>query len=99
MQALGEREGEVLLTADIPEDGARRIRLVLEDSGPGLDPAIRARVFEPLMTTKARGLGLGLALVRRILERHGGGIGYAPAVGGPGGARFVVELPLTPEPS
>ncbi|GMU01284.1 hypothetical protein KH5H1_54040 [Corallococcus caeni] len=99
VQALGEREGEVRLTADVPEDGARRVRLVLEDSGPGLDPAIRARVFEPLMTTKARGLGLGLALVRRILERHGGGIGYAPAVGGPGGARFVVELPLTPEPS
>ncbi|WP_434300907.1 sensor histidine kinase [Corallococcus exiguus] len=101
VQALGEREGEVWLTADVPEAGVRRIRLVLEDSGPGLDPSIRARVFEPLMTTKARGLGLGLALVRRILERHGGGIAYAPAEAGagPGGARFVVELPLTLEPS
>ncbi|NOK18408.1 sensor histidine kinase [Corallococcus carmarthensis] len=99
VQALGEAEGEVRLTADLPQAGARRVQLVLEDSGPGLDAAIRARVFEPLMTTKARGLGLGLALVRRILERHGGGIAYAPGDGGPGGARFVVELPLTPEPS
>jgi len=94
VQALGDAGGEVRLQA---RSEGREVELVLEDSGPGLDPAIRARVFEPLMTTKARGLGLGLSLVRRILERHGGGITYAPREGGLGGARFVLRLPLPRE--
>ncbi|WP_370451645.1 sensor histidine kinase [Corallococcus sp. CA031C] len=99
VQALGDAAGEVRLEAALAESGAREVWLVLEDSGPGLEPAIRARVFEPLMTTRARGLGLGLALVRRILERHGGGIEHAPREGGLGGARFVLRLPLPPEAS
>ena len=94
VQALGDAGGEVRLQA---RSEGREVELVLEDSGPGLDPAIRARIFEPLMTTKARGLGLGLSLVRRILERHGGGITYAPREGGLGGARFVLRLPLPRE--
>ncbi len=64
--------------------------LAVEDSGPGVDPAIRARLFEPLITTKAKGIGLGLALVRRIVERHGGSIAYEPLTAG---ARFVARLP------
>jgi signal transduction histidine kinase len=52
---------------------------------------VRARLFEPLITTKAKGIGLGLALVRRIVERHGGSVGYEPPPGG--GARFVIRLP------
>jgi len=64
--------------------------VAIEDSGKGIDPAIRARLFEPLVTTKAKGIGLGLALVKRIVERHGGSIAYAPLEKG---ARFVVRLP------
>jgi signal transduction histidine kinase len=70
------------------------VELILEDSGPGVSEAIRRRLFEPLMTTKARGIGLGLPLVKRILERHGGSISYAPREGV--GARFVLKLPITP---
>ena len=66
--------------------------LAVEDTGPGVDPAIRMRLFEPLITTKAKGIGLGLPLVRRIIERHGGTVTYEPATGG--GARFVMRLPL-----
>lgn len=66
------------------------VEVAVEDSGKGLDPAIRARLFEPLITTKAKGIGLGLALVKRIVERHGGTVGYAP---GDKGARFLVRLP------
>jgi two-component system, NtrC family, sensor histidine kinase HydH len=66
------------------------VEVAVEDSGKGLDPAIRARLFEPLITTKAKGIGLGLALVKRIVERHGGTVGYAP---GDQGARFLVRLP------
>jgi signal transduction histidine kinase len=71
------------------EGGA--VEIAVEDSGPGVDPSVRARLFEPLVTTKSSGVGLGLALVRRIVERHGGTVTYAPRDGG--GARFVVRLP------
>lgn len=65
--------------------------VAVEDTGPGVDEATRARLFEPLITTKARGTGLGLALVKRIVERHGGTVEYAHRDGG--GARFTVRLP------
>ncbi len=66
--------------------------LVVDDTGPGVDPAIRARLFEPLITTKAKGIGLGLPLVRRIVERHGGTVSYQQR--SEGGARFIVRLPV-----
>ncbi len=71
------------------EPGA--VLLDVEDTGPGVDPATSRRLFEPLITTKERGIGLGLALVKRIAERHGGGVEYADRTGG--GARFTVRLP------
>jgi signal transduction histidine kinase len=70
-------------------DGA--VTLDVEDSGPGVDPATRRRLFEPLITTKDRGIGLGLALVKRIAERHGGSVEYSDRP--EGGARFTVRLP------
>jgi signal transduction histidine kinase len=70
-------------------DGA--VELDVEDTGPGVDAATRRRLFEPLITTKERGIGLGLALVKRIAERHGGDVLYADRPGG--GARFTVRLP------
>jgi signal transduction histidine kinase len=70
-------------------DGA--VELDVEDSGPGVDAATRSRLFEPLITTKDHGVGLGLALVKRIAERHGGSVGYSDRPGG--GARFTVRLP------
>jgi two-component system sensor histidine kinase HydH len=66
------------------------VAIAVCDSGPGVDPAIRARLFEPLVTTRQKGIGLGLALVKRIVERHRGTIAYEPRNGG---ARFVVRLP------
>jgi two-component system sensor histidine kinase HydH len=71
-------------------DGA--VRLAVEDSGPGVDAATRRRLFEPLVTTKEKGIGLGLALVKRIVERHEGSITYEPHPAG--GARFIVRLPI-----
>ncbi|WP_164019694.1 protoglobin domain-containing protein [Pyxidicoccus trucidator] len=92
VQALEESGGSISLSAAAPDKGM--VELVLEDSGPGVSDTIRRRLFEPLMTTKARGIGLGLPLVKRILERHGGGISYQPRDGA--GARFVLRLPLLP---
>jgi signal transduction histidine kinase len=91
------------LLSNAAEAGARRVvirgraegaavHVRIEDDGPGVDAAARARLFEPFATAKAGGTGLGLAVSRRILERHGGSL--ALAGGGPGGAVFELTLPL-----
>jgi two-component system sensor histidine kinase HydH len=80
--------GQVRVTGVLHEDG---VLLAVEDTGPGVDPAIRDRLFEPLISTKSKGIGLGLPFVRRVVERHGGKVSYEP--GPSGGARFVVRLP------
>ncbi len=67
------------------------LELSVEDSGKGIDPTIASRLFEPLVTTKPKGIGLGLALVKRIVDRHGGLISVTR--GDLGGARFLVRLP------
>jgi two-component system, NtrC family, sensor histidine kinase HydH len=86
LQAVGDT-GAVSITGRVLENG--RVEVAVEDTGPGVDPDTQRRLFEPLITTKARGIGLGLALVRRIAERHGGTVRYAR---GDRGARFVVTL-------
>jgi two-component system, NtrC family, sensor histidine kinase HydH len=86
MHAAGA-QGKVWVDASVA-DG--EIAVTVEDDGPGVDESTRRRLFEPLVTTKQKGIGLGLALVKRIVERHGGKIAYEP---GGKGARFVVRLP------
>lgn len=55
----------------------------ISDSGPGMPPEVLARAFEPFFTTKGRGTGLGLSLVRSVVERHGGDVQIqCPATGG-----------------
>ncbi|ABL71636.1 ATP-binding protein [Paracoccus denitrificans] len=68
-ESVPGREPRVILRAF--RDGHRSI-IEIEDNGPGLPPEIRARAFDPLVTTKASGVGLGLSLVRRVAELHGG---------------------------
>jgi signal transduction histidine kinase len=87
--AAASPKGEVTVTA-FQHEG--QLRISVEDTGPGVDPSIRTRLFEPLVTTKEKGIGLGLALVKRFVERHGGQIAYADRVGG--GAAFIVHLPI-----
>ena len=65
-------------------------RVVMRDHGPGVPSEIRDRLFEPYVTAKAGGTGLGLALVRQTIEDHGGTIKLEDTPGG--GATFVVEL-------
>jgi nitrogen fixation/metabolism regulation signal transduction histidine kinase len=64
----------------------------VRDDGPGLDLAVRERLFEPYFTTKTSGTGLGLAICRRILEAHGGRICLERT--GVEGTEFLLELPL-----
>ena len=72
------------------------VEVQVEDTGPGVDEHTLRRLFEPLITTKERGVGLGLALVKRIAERHGGTVAYSARPGG--GARFTVRLPAPAGP-
>jgi two-component system sensor histidine kinase HydH len=72
----------------------RTLTLAVTDSGGGIPPEIRARIFEPYFTTKTRGLGLGLAISRQIVEAHGGALDVEAAAGG--GACFRVHLPWRP---
>jgi len=64
----------VLLRTDAPlkDDGSlRAVRLVVRDNGPGFPDKILKRAFEPYITTKVKGTGLGLAVVKKIAEEHG----------------------------
>jgi signal transduction histidine kinase len=70
-------------------------RLTVRDRGPGLPVGAESRIWEPDFTTKRRGTGLGLPLVRQVLEAHGGSVTAERRVGG--GAEFQVLLPLMPE--
>jgi signal transduction histidine kinase len=89
----------------VPEGGSVRIEtgsnaegalLVVEDTGPGVDQDVAARLFEPFFTTKAHGTGLGLAIVRRLVEAHGGSITVENKA--ECGARVVVHLPAGDAP-
>ena len=71
-------------------DGRGEVRRVEE--GPGIPPEIRAKVFEPFFATKHRGTGLGLPVVRRVVEAHGGELDLVCPDGG--GTVAVVRLPL-----
>jgi signal transduction histidine kinase len=84
--------GKVEVAVELSE---HLVTLTVDDTGPGIDPSIRNRLFEPLVTTRPGGIGLGLALVRRVMERHDG---MVTATRGPlGGARFTVQLPAAGE--
>jgi two-component system nitrogen regulation sensor histidine kinase NtrY len=79
---------------------SRGIRLTVDDNGPGFPPD-RARLFEPYVTTRDRGTGLGLPIVKKIVEEHHGKIKLetAPDLTGTGhrGARVSVTLPRADE--
>jgi two-component system sensor histidine kinase HydH len=91
-QAYAERPGRVYLTVTPTSAGTA---VEVADDGPGFDPEFLARVFEPLVTTRSSGIGLGLALVKGVTERHGGAV---EALNRPeGGALVRLHLPRPSE--
>jgi two-component system sensor kinase FixL len=71
------------------------VEIAVSDNGPGVDPAIADRLFDPFTTTKGSGTGLGLAISRTIVQSHRGTIGAQPNA--PKGASFFVRLPAVVE--
>jgi nitrogen fixation/metabolism regulation signal transduction histidine kinase len=73
------------------------VRLAIVDNGPGFAPKILARAFEPYVTSKARGTGLGLPMVKKIIDEHGGRIDVANRTDGTGASVSILLLKLAPE--
>ena len=82
--------------ASVVRDQSGEVLLTVEDRGPGVPEGERERIFEPFYRARGtretgEGVGLGLALVRQIVEHHGGSVRCLPRDGG--GTRFEVSLP------
>jgi PAS domain S-box-containing protein len=96
LEACAERPVAPVIVIDGHVDRAQRtLRVEVVDNGPGIDGAVAPRIFRPFFSTKARGTGLGLALVQKIIVTHNGRVTASNVDGG--GARFVVTLPLPSE--
>ena len=87
----GERPGGGAITLAV-RPMRRTAKLTVKDNGPGIPEDLKARVFEPFFTSKSRGSGLGLYLVREIVLAHGGGISLAST----GGRGTTVAHALAP---
>jgi two-component system sensor histidine kinase FlrB len=71
-----------------------RAQIVVSDNGPGVPAHIRERIFEPFFTTRARGNGIGLAIVKSVVEAHQGSVSLAEAAcDASAGATFIIDLP------
>jgi signal transduction histidine kinase len=86
-------KGQGTITVSVAEAGGVCM-VVVSDTGPGIPPEVRDRLFTPFVTTKARGTGLGLSTVKRIVEAHHGQVQVESPAGG--GTRITVRLPLAP---
>ncbi len=84
--------GHVWVWSDTVDD---RVRVMVQDDGPGIPPDVAAHIFDPFVTTKNSGTGLGLAIVRRIAEEHGGTVALEEFEGP--GTRFVATFPVGPD--
>jgi PAS domain S-box-containing protein len=92
INAAQAMDGEGRLVLSVDRD-ASALALRVADSGPGIPAAIRERVFEPFVTTRHRGTGLGLAVVRRVAQAHGGDVSLSCPPSG--GTTVTLRLPAT----
>ncbi|WP_085904844.1 two-component system sensor histidine kinase NtrB [Kiloniella majae] len=105
VEALGKEGGEVILTTSYQQGVRMRLQggkdrmdlpllVTIEDNGPGIPGDLHEHLFDPFVSTKAGGKGLGLALVSKVIEEHGGVIELESM---PRATKFSVSLPLVPK--
>jgi len=90
VQALGDRGGTITIRM-LEDDGA--VRIEIADTGPGIASEHQSRVFEPFFTTRPSGTGLGLTVVKRIVDVHHGETALRTTHEG---TTFVIRLPVAP---
>ncbi len=94
IQAMPKGGELTLRTALRPEgaDGLRTVEVEVADTGGGIPPEIREKIFSPFYTTRTQGTGLGLSITRKIVEQGGGTISFTSEPGR--GTRFLVRIPV-----
>jgi len=91
IEAMATVKGDRLLQVRAERYGSDAVVVMVEDSGPGIDPKQLDSIFDAFVTTKPDGMGLGLAICRTIIERHGGQLSALPAHSQ--GSIFRIVLP------
>jgi two-component system nitrogen regulation sensor histidine kinase NtrY len=95
IEATGVGKGAVSIDVFVDED---EVQVTVRDNGVGFPAEDRERLLEPYVTTRRNGVGLGLAIVNRIVEDHGGRIWLGDNEMAPNGARIDIRMPLEPKP-
>ncbi len=95
LNAAQALQGQGRIEVTISGDGGTQI-VSIADQGPGIPPEVRERLFQPFFTTKARGTGLGLATVRRLVQAHGGEVNVENPPHG--GTVVTIALPVVQQP-
>ena len=88
--ALGDTDAPVIVVASTPSGNA--VQLSVTDNGSGFPENLMKRAFEPYVTTKPKGTGLGLVIVKKIIEEHGGDVAISNVA--PHGARVLITIPV-----
>ncbi|MEO7222572.1 MAG: PAS domain S-box protein [Devosia sp.] len=96
MEAMKDSEKKELRVRTLPSEG-QRVTVEVSDTGPGISEEIAAQLFQPFVTTKPGGMGIGLSISRRIIQSHGGDLVVRKNEAG--GATFSFTLPTIEGPS
>ena len=94
IDAMEPAGGRLLIDFKFSQDDSQ-VGICFKDSGPGLPPEVKAKLFEPFTTTKEKGLGLGLVICYDIIQKHHGHIEVESEPGE--GAAFIIWLPACRE--
>ena len=82
--------GGNLTVSAYPKD--KKIEITIEDTGVGISEEIKPKLFTPMLTTKSKGQGFGLAVVKRLVEAQGGTISFESEEGK--GTTFTIKFPI-----
>jgi PAS domain S-box-containing protein len=94
MQSAAVLKGRIWVDAELSTDG-KQVQLGVQDQGPGIAPEVRHQIFQPFVSTKPDGLGMGLTISRTLIELHGGTLWCENQT--PSGSLFLLTLPISKE--